>query len=109
LPDTNGTWLAAERYDYVEALFDDALPFEQLADGLQWVSTSTPEEERPAVIRRMVAEARNRLQGPAEGWLERQPPGAVRDHGYAGLVDDMVDGVEFPAAIEAAGKDPAPD
>ncbi len=102
-----------ERFEYIEGIFENTgLPFWKIAIGLDWVLASTSESEAPAAIRRVVSIVGDLGYSYALEWIERQEPGGVRDHAYAGWVEKNLDSTftdDFPRVLPAAEKieDPA--
>lgn len=102
-----------ERDEYIESIFETTgLPFWKIGTGFDWLVASSPVEEAPAVLRRMTKTA-SFTSGPSTlEWVDRQEPGVIRDHGYAGWIEGQLRSTfadDFPRVLPAAEKigDPA--
>lgn len=80
---------AKSQIKYIGHLFSYALGYEQVQDGLDWLHTIAMESQTPEIVGEIIT---NHLSGgggirelEAEDWLNKQPPGAIRDQGYAAL------------------------
>ena len=72
-----------------------------LYPGMDWAITATPATEVPAVFTKLGESATNRGLG-FQPWLDKQPPGAVRDYAYAGVVNGEMKSSDFNGAYAAA-------
>ncbi len=71
------------RLHYLAEMFQDVISF-QAKEILDWLGTTVTETEGPEIVGRVIAGSEGRRL-EANEWLARQSPGAIRDHGYAGL------------------------
>lgn len=86
-----------ERVHYFGRMFNDVIVY-QSPDILEWLGTTVTEREGPEIVGRVIAVNQGR-RTEAKEWLERQSPGAMRDHGYAGLVEHLLDFKHFEEAL----------
>lgn len=92
----------AQRTDYIGRMFSDGLNHSQLQDGLDWLGQAMTAAETPEVVGRVIAGYFSGRRSEASEWLDRQSPGALRDHGYAGLVESRLDVRQFEEALSNA-------
>ena len=95
----------SEREEYLKSIFKTGLPFWKLGSGLDWLVTSTPENEAPAVMRAIIQTATFNSRQKTLEWVESKGPGAVRDHAYAGWIEQLLDSTfadDFPRVLPAA-------
>lgn len=91
-----------ERNDYIGDLFSFGLHLHQVQGGLDWILTTTPEDEAPEVISRMIAGPLTGRSSEADQWLGAQRAGPLRDRGYAGLVQSSLNRRQFEEALGSA-------
>ncbi|NNM28220.1 MAG: RNA polymerase sigma factor [Akkermansiaceae bacterium] len=99
----------ADRDEFLESIFKTNW---KPGAGFDWLVASTPEDEAPAVLRRAARTASFMASRQTLAWIDRQEPGVVRDHAYAGWVEEHLRSAsysDFPMVLPAADKigDPA--
>ncbi len=75
--------------------------FVNLFPGLDWAVTATPATEVPEVFTKLGQGASYRGVD-FQVWIDRQPPGAIRDYSYAGMINAKMKNSDFEESYSAA-------